>query len=101
MVVNSSAFFLEQVASAARQSPYLKVLSNCSHITTFFQFRLTMAQRYKGSAREVNTMADHRNEQKWLSLTPECRAFVKRTLAFDPDARPTAAQALQDPWFEA
>lgn len=38
---------------------------------------------------------------RWHSLSPEGKAFLERLLERDPTARPTASEALQDPWFQA
>ena len=35
----------------------------------------------------------------WEGISPEARDFVAQLLAKDPDARPSAKQALQHPWL--
>jgi len=38
---------------------------------------------------------------RWRSLSEEGQAFLERLLRQEPAARPTASEALQDPWFRA
>ena len=35
----------------------------------------------------------------WAAVSPPARALLRRLLAVDPDARPTAAECLRDPWI--
>ncbi|CAK5265048.1 unnamed protein product [Mycena citricolor] len=35
----------------------------------------------------------------WKKISEEAKAFVRRLLIVDPGARPTAAEALEDPWL--
>lgn len=37
-------------------------------------------------------------EKAWDKISPEAINFIKRLLDKDPDRRPSAAEALQDPW---
>lgn len=37
---------------------------------------------------------------RWSALSPEGRDLLKRLLSTDPSLRPTASQAIQDPWFQ-
>jgi len=37
-------------------------------------------------------------EKAWGKISPEAINFIKRLLDKDPDRRPSAAEALQDPW---
>jgi len=39
-------------------------------------------------------------EASFPSVAPESLAMLQRLLAFDPSARPTAAQLLADPYFD-
>lgn len=36
----------------------------------------------------------------WAKISPEAKRFVERMLQMNPSQRPTAAQALSDPWIE-
>lgn len=38
---------------------------------------------------------------RWASMSPLGRAFLQRLLDPNPRARPTASEAIQDPWFSA
>ena len=36
----------------------------------------------------------------WDEISPEAIAFIKKLMTKDPDSRPTAAEALKDPWLQ-
>jgi serine/threonine protein kinase len=36
--------------------------------------------------------------QEWKDTSPEAKAFIKRLLNLNADARPSAAEAMADPW---
>jgi calcium-dependent protein kinase len=38
--------------------------------------------------------------KRWKTVSPEAMAFVKSLLVHDVALRPTAVQAMEDPWFE-
>jgi len=38
---------------------------------------------------------------RWRNLSPEGQAFIARLVDEDPARRPTATEAMQDPWLEA
>ena len=38
-------------------------------------------------------------QRYFTDVSPEALAFLKRLLCFDKNDRPTAAEALNDPWF--
>jgi len=38
---------------------------------------------------------------RWTKLSPEGRSFLERLLRIDPAERPTATEAMRDPWFQA
>lgn len=67
-------------------------------------YRIPLKHRYTLTDRtQVNTLADLFPDSFYAThahrISDKCRAFMKRCLAFDPDNRPTAAEALEDPWF--
>ena len=37
-------------------------------------------------------------EQEWANTSKEAKQFIKRLLNLDPSARPSAAEAMSDPW---
>ncbi|RKP34724.1 myosin light chain kinase [Dimargaris cristalligena] len=39
-------------------------------------------------------------EAYWYYISPEAKQFITRLLQVDPDRRPTALDALSDPWFQ-
>lgn len=37
--------------------------------------------------------------RSFFTLSPECQSFVRRLLTVNPEKRPSAAEALEDPWL--
>jgi len=44
---------------------------------------------------------DYPGSMRWRALSSECQDLLQRLLDPDPAGRPTAGEALQDPWFRA
>jgi Ca2+-binding EF-hand superfamily protein len=45
-------------------------------------------------------MVEFHDGDVWDRVSHEAKAFIRRLVNRDPDARPTAKQALDDPWFK-
>ncbi|KAJ6527737.1 kinase-like domain-containing protein [Mycena capillaripes] len=50
---------------------------------------------------EARIAGDYRfePEEYWVNISGEARSFVQSCLAMDPQERPTAREALEQPWF--
>ena len=68
-------------------------------------YRVPLKHRYKGPAKEPQTLCDLFPESAYGQhahrISAACTAFMKRCLAEDSASRPTAKEALEDPWFAA
>ena len=43
---------------------------------------------------------EFRKKEVWDPVSQECKDFIRSLLVVDPEARPTAVEALENPWFE-
>ena len=77
----------------------LSVVNHCSsHSSLQFENMLL------GNERNTYALVQEGNvtfpSPAWDEISPKAIAFIKRLMMKDPDACPTAAEALKDPWLQ-
>lgn len=68
-----------------------------SKFSLYVQVRNEKARRYLSTMRKKQPMSF---AQKFVNVDPLAIGLLERMLAFDPRDRPTAEQALADPYFK-